>query len=109
MLETYRPLLQQALARSPEGFTVDDLEREISEGRALLWAGKDSAVVGYMRPFRAMHVWAAGGSLSEIRTMDAEVEKLSRALGCDAMLAGGRPGWARALGWDAYALKEVRT
>lgn len=104
------PHLQAALAQSSEGFTLDDLRHEVVTGNALLWPGKDSAAVTYVRPLRAMHIWLAGGDMRELKDMSASLEHLSREHGCDAIMAGGREGWGRALrslGYNSYVLKEL--
>jgi len=110
MLDRCAPFLEAALARADEGFTMDDIAREVASGQAILWPGLNSAAVTYVRPMKAMHVWAAGGDLGELREMAKAAEALSVRLGCDAIMAGGRDGWARALratGWQSYAMKEL--
>lgn len=104
------PHLEAALAQSPEGFTLADLRREVETGKALLWPGKNAAAVTYIRPLKAMHIWAAGGDINELKIMSASLEGLSADMGCDAIMAGGREGWGRALrslGYNSYVLKEL--
>jgi len=104
------PHLEAALAQSGEGFTLADIRHEVETGKALLWPGKRSAAVTYIRPIKAMQIWAAGGDMNELRDMSASLEHLSRELGCDAIMAGGREGWGRALrslGYNSYVLKEI--
>jgi hypothetical protein len=112
MLDRCAPFIEAALARSNEGFTMDDIAREVASGQAILWPGLNSAAVTYVRPMKAMHVWAAGGDLGELREMAKAAEVLSVKLGCNAIMAGGRDGWARALrplGWNSYVLKELQS
>jgi hypothetical protein len=110
MLSHCEPYIAAALARGGEGFTFADVVREVEAGQAILWPGLNSAAVTYVRPMKAMHVWTAGGDLGELLEMARAAEVLSRNLGCDAIMAGGRDGWARALrplGWNSYVLKEL--
>jgi hypothetical protein len=110
MLSHCEPYIAAALARGGEGFTFADVVREVEAGQAILWPGDRSAAVTYVRPMKAMHVWCAGGDLGELRNMVLEAERLSREIGCDTIMAGGRDGWARALratGWQSYAMKEL--
>jgi len=110
MLPHHRVLIEAALARSPEGFTVEDLNTEIEAGRAMFWAGENSAAVTYVRPMRAMWIWAAGGNARELAGMSAACEAEAKRLGCDVVIAGGREGWSRVLqpiGYQPHVLKEI--
>lgn len=106
------PHIEAALRAGGEGFSLDDIRAEVASGKALLWPGKRSAAVTYIRPMTAMHIWVAGGDMSELKDMSAALEHFSREAGCDAVMAGGRDGWSRALrslGYNSYVLKELRS
>jgi hypothetical protein len=110
MTPHHRILIEAALARSPEGFTFDDITAEVASGRAMLWTGEQSAAVTYVRPMRAMWIWAAGGNARELARMSAGCEAEAKRLGCDVVIAGGREGWSRVLqpiGYQPHVLKEI--
>ena len=110
MLERFRPLIEQALAQSDEGFTFEDVADDIRAGRAMLWVGENSVAVTRLRQFSAMHVWLASGDLEDVRHMAVQAEAKAREIGCDAIMGGGRQGWFKAmqpLGWAPYVMKEL--
>ncbi len=109
ILSPCKPYIAAALARSEEGYTFDDVARMVESGEAILCPAEKSAAVTRVRQIKAMHIWAAGGDINELRDMSHAAEKLSRDLGCEAIMACGREGWARALrpiGYRHYVLKE---
>ena len=104
LLESVAPYLEAALRRSGEGLTLDRVAEEVSAGRVWLIHSGHAAVA--LRPNGAdLHVWLAGGELSEIMDMEIEVSRSAREIGFKRMtVSGGRNGWARVLksrGWTA--------
>ncbi|WP_340647540.1 hypothetical protein [Phenylobacterium sp.] len=94
------PALQAQCASEAE--LLDD----ILAGRAQLWAGAAAAMVTQrIREGEALclHVWLAGGDLTEILEMRAGVEAWGRAQGCHYVTIEGRAGWSRALRKHGYA------
>lgn len=111
MIGQYASLLMPAIERAGEGYTLEDVEREVSEGRAIFWPGEHAAAVTCVHEVKAMHIWAAGGDMRELMRMESSLETLSRQIDCHLMMAGGRDGWARALrplGWNAFVVKDLR-
>lgn len=51
---------------------------------------------------RALHVWLAGGELSDILALKPGVEAWGRARACDYVTINGRRGWARILRSDGF-------
>lgn len=88
--------LLKALRRGGEGDTLEDLERALSEGWALLWHGERSAMVT-TRHGPEMHVWLGCGDMQELKAMAPGVFAHARAVGCTDMTINGRAGWSRAL------------
>lgn len=110
MLEQYRPMIEAALARSPEGFSFRDVADDIGMGRATLWTGPNSVAVTRLRRFNAMWVWTAAGEAEEVKHMAMRAEAVARKIGCDAIMGGGRDGWTRVmrpLGWTPLVMKEL--
>lgn len=109
-LEHYRPQIEAALARSPEGFTFEDIAAEVARGDAIFWPGQESVAITYVRPMKAMWIWCAGGNANELAGMSAACEAEAKRLGCDVVMAGGRTGWSRVLqpiGYHPHVLKEL--
>lgn len=92
-----KPLIQAALEHDPEKHTIEDIEQAIEEGRALLLEGENSAMVCEIVETRSLHVFLAGGNLTELRSGDEQLGSLAQALGCSQVTIMGRMGWARAL------------
>lgn len=100
-LDWLRPALQDA--------TEEELLSEIAAGRAQLWPGETAAMVTQClesREGRFLHVWLAGGDLTGVMALKPGVEAWGRAMGCSAVTINGRPGWARLLREDGFALVD---
>ena len=82
---------------------LSDVRAAIECGDAQLWAGRKCAVVTQLEihPLvTALSVWLAGGDLIEIRDeIQPVAEAWARARGCRFIVATGRQGWGRALGY----------
>lgn len=83
-----------------------DLVGELVAGSAQLWAGERAAMVTQCvgdEQGPCLHVWLAGGDLTEILRMKDGVEAWARAQGCERITINGRRGWTRVLRGHGYA------
>jgi hypothetical protein len=107
--------LQSALASKVEGWIASALEgsgwsvSEILEGVArgdfFLFLHPEGCMVAefIQSPrMKAMHVFAAGGTMEAVRALLPQVEAFGRENGCDRGGATGRKGWARVLRQYGY-------
>ena len=104
------PILQKALDRGRQGYTLADVDAELATGDAILWVGRNACAVTQHLDNKVLHVWLAGGPLDELQEAEAGLVALAQHLGCTAITAEGRDGWARALkelGWRSILRKEV--
>lgn len=81
--------------------TIEDVERQIVEGKLQFWPGERCAVVteivGYPR-LRALNFFLVGGDLSELlEKMEPAIVAWAKALGCTRVAQTGRKGWGRIL------------
>lgn len=95
------PWIEAALEYAGGSHTIEDVERGILAGRFALVPLERSALVlervDYPQ-YRALHVFLAGGELSEIKAyFDHQLPEIARANGCKKMTISGRRGWVRAL------------
>jgi hypothetical protein len=95
-----RPWIEAALAYTGGTHGIEDIEREIRSGRMALIPRERSAfvveLIDYPR-LRALHIFLAGGDLSELKAFDPHLDEIARSLGCSRVTIAGRTGFARAL------------
>ena len=98
-------LLRPALGERPI-YTLQDVEKEIAEGRSFLWAGERSAIAVSVNDHstgeRSLDAWLAGGDLREILSAVQPIENWARTAGCTQIHVNGREGWARVLASRGY-------
>jgi hypothetical protein len=104
MLDTAWPRcrgwVEDALVYAGGTHTIEDVREAIEAGRALLLAGRKSAMVCEVQTYpqlRSFHIWLAGGDLAEIRSSQPQLEEYARRLGCSRISIAGRRGWVRAI------------
>jgi len=101
--------IEAGLENSP--LTIEDVRKAVEGGGAILWPGKNSAIVSefidYPSGLRTAAVMSAGGELEEIRAMTPGLEAFARLNGASEVLLEGRLGWKRALKDDGYELASV--
>jgi hypothetical protein len=96
--EAIRNGLCEALKASADGFTLNDLERELASGESRLWIGERGALVTYVEDGasgRSIHVWLGCGDIKELVQMRVGIEAYARAHGCVWASINGRAGWSR--------------
>lgn len=117
--ETHDPVMAQwarfrdLFAEAMDGalYTIDDLEQRVAAKRAILFAGKESAIVGqvdeYVGGSRALQLLWACGEVAEIVAMLPGIEALARIQGCDRVVVEGRRAWERMLKGSGYDFFSV--
>ncbi len=98
-LDWLRPALTDA--------TEAELITALLNGQAMIWPGDAAAMVTSLEEGpegRFLHVWLAGGDLDGVMALKPGVEAWGRAMGCKFVNINGRPGWARLLRGDGFAL-----
>ena len=99
---------RDAFASAMDGdlYAVDDLEAKVLSHRAILFAGKGSAIVGettaYPGGALAMQLLWACGNVEEIVALLPGIEALARIQGCDRMIVEGPRAWERVLKSSGY-------
>jgi hypothetical protein len=77
-----------------------DIEAGIAAGRFGLIPRERSAFVVEVTVYpqlKALHIFLAGGDLSELKAFDPHMDQIGRSLGCSRITIAGRKGFARAL------------
>lgn len=95
----------------PRFYTIVWLEGELAAGRVQLLASDRAAVLIGVRAYptgaREVHGLAAAGALDEIRSrLIPAAEAWGRANNCVVASIDSRPGWARTLRAEGYALHQ---
>ncbi len=91
------------MERAGDFYVYEDIIDLVLKGDAHLWPGKKSAVVTQFWDFpreRAINFWLAGGDLTELEAMHAEISDWAKSVGCKRSIIAGRAGWAKALGYQ---------
>jgi hypothetical protein len=108
--ERCKPWIEAALARDPRGRTIEDIERDIAEGKSFLLAAPNSAMVCSIIETRALHIYLGGGDLAELKQSDKALNELARRASCTQVTIWGRKGWERELrpfGFEPLLMREV--
>ena len=75
--------------------------QRIVTGRAFLWPGKASVVLGefidHPIGFRSFNYWLQGGDIDELLSRHAEIEEWAVKSGCTQVTGFGRAGWSRVM------------
>lgn len=91
---------------------IDDIEKALATGEAMLWPGEKSAIVSefvtYPSGERASQVMSAGGDLDEILHMVPGMEAFARLNGCSTSVVEGRKGWQKVLAAAGYEFLAIK-
>lgn len=94
--ERLKPLLVDALERSGEGDTLEDLYCALKDGEAQFWPAKETVAVTEI--VKSLNIWLYGGSMKELADLDASATAWAKEMGLDNISCnGGRIGWRRVL------------
>lgn len=89
-------------------WTLEAVELELRERRAVFWPMERSAVVTQVMQYpngRVLRIWLAGGDLDELRHFLPAADNYARSEGCVAVEIEGRLGWERVL--PGYVKRRV--
>lgn len=109
-MEPYRHLVEGALRYAAETYSYEDVVNAVQSGEMFFWPADESFLITEVAQFprkRTLHVFLAGGKLSEIKAMDESIVAYAEILECDAISLSGRAGWEKALGDLGY--KKIHT
>lgn len=92
-------------------YTIEELEQRVLTHRAILFAGKDSAIVGQVEAYpggeQAFQITWACGNVDELLSLLPGIEALARIQGCTRMIVEGQRAWERVLKAAGYGFFSV--
>ena len=97
-LELYREQIEGALRYAGGTHTFDDVQESVQAGAMQVFARPRSIIITEIVQYprsKALHMFLGGGEMEEIEDMFPEIEAWARSIGCSAVTATGRHGWAR--------------
>lgn len=97
---------QFAVAVEGTLYTIEEVEQSIARREAVLFAGKQSAVVAEARDGVMQLMWACG-EIEELVTLLPGIEAVARMKGCMRMMVEGPRGWERVLKAAGYGFYSV--
>lgn len=106
-----RPFLEPALKYSNGSHDFVHIVQGVIKGDLILWPTENSAIVTEFHTFpnkRMLHIFIAGGDLSEIKHLHDDVVKFAKEMGCAGLSLTGRPGWVKALSDLGFGHNELR-
>lgn len=106
-----RPFLEPALKYSNGSHDFVHIVKGVINGDLILWPTENSAIVTEFHTFpnkRMLHIFIAGGDLSEIKHLHDDVVKFAKEMGCAGLSLTGRPGWVKALSDLGFGHNELR-
>jgi hypothetical protein len=109
-MEPYRPMIEAALRYAAETYAYEDVVKAVQTGEMFFWPAQESFLVTEVAQFprkRTLHIFLAGGKLSEVKSMDESLVAYANFLHCDSISLSGRPGWEKALNDLGY--KKIHT
>ena len=92
-----KPLIEKAIEYQ-DSYTIDDVEAKIGNGIALLWPGKETAIVTEFVVFpnkKVLHILCIAGKYEEVEEIYKSIENYAREIGIDKITGSGRKGWLR--------------
>lgn len=72
-MEPYRPMIEAALYYAAETYAYEDVVDAVQTGEMFFWPAQESFLVTEVAQFprkRTLHIFLAGGKLSEVKSMD---------------------------------------
>ena len=92
-----KSLIEKAIEYQ-DSYTIDDVEAKIRNGIALLWPGKETAIVTEFVVFpnkKVLHILCIAGKYEEVEEIYKSIENYAREIGIDKITGSGRKGWLR--------------
>lgn len=98
------PGIKEALARSFDVDTFQDLGHAISRGEVQVWGGEDAVIITQLfdNPRPHIHGWVATGKLPAVLELAEDILAWAAMNGIHEATINGRKGWLRVLktrGW----------
>ena len=105
-----RKWIEDALEYSGGTHTFPDICRGVLNGDFQLWPNDNGCAVTEITVYpmkKVLHVFLAGGSMSDITDMEESAAMWGKAYGCNAMTIAGRKGWKKILGKRGWTEQHV--
>jgi hypothetical protein len=109
-LHRCRKWIEDALEYSGGTHTYADICRGVLNGDFQLWPNDNGCAVTEITVYpmkKVIHVFLAGGSMSDITDMEESAAAWGKAYGCSAMTIAGRSGWKKVLGARGWKEQHV--
>lgn len=99
----------KALKIAGDAFTIEDIDKALSEGMMQIWQNEKAVVVTELKAFpqyNIINIVLAAGDLQAVMAFQPEIEDFGRANGASRMVMMGREGWSAVL--PKYGWKQDR-
>jgi hypothetical protein len=90
--------IEDALEYSHGTHNIQDIFEDVMNGRIEFWPGKNCALITQVTQYpqkKMVHVFLAGGNISEIEEIEKHITIWAKQQGCTALSLAGRPGWTK--------------
>lgn len=95
-----KPFIERALEYSKGTHTIDDVALLVGAGHFKVWIGKGCAMLTEVQLYprmKILNVFAAGGDMKELLTLEESLIGAAKELGCERITEIGREGWLKVL------------
>ena len=115
-LDRCRPWIEAALSYSGNTHHFEDIVAGVKSGTMQLWPARHSCLVTELVIYprkKLLNIFLAGGKITELMSMQEDVQRWAIREGCDGGMISGRKGWEKPLaklGWKfqhVYYTKEI--
>lgn len=90
--------IEDALEYSHGTHDIYDIFESVASGQVQFWPGERCALITQVSEYpkkKMIHVFLAGGDITEIELIEADIVKWAKTQGCEALSLTGRPGWTK--------------
>ena len=90
--------IEAALEYSHGTHNIQNIFEDVMNGRVEFWPGKECALISQVVQYpqkKMIHVFLAGGDISEIEQIEPHIVEWAKQHGCSALSLTGRPGWTK--------------
>ena len=106
----YRKMIEAALAHGNNTHSFDDIVNGVASQDYQFWPMEKSFLVTEVSTYpnlRALHIFLAGGDLTEIKSIDDTLLEFAKQLNASVISLSGRRGWVKALADLDYRVAHV--